>query len=150
MGSFIRTASFVLLGAAALTGACKKAPPPPPVQEQAPPPPPAPLAVTTVDLGKGVDADKRISAPATQFGLRDTIYASVATTGVASTATLAAKWTFGTGQLVDSTSVTIAPTGPANTEFHIIKKSAWPVGKYKVSILLNNAVATEKEFEVKK
>jgi hypothetical protein len=91
-----------------------------------------------------------VIAPMMQFGVRDTIYASVATSGVATSATLTAKWTFQTGQTVDSTSIAIAPTGPANTEFHITKKSAWPVGKYKVAIILNGGVATEKEFEVKK
>lgn len=120
----------------------------------APPPPepaaPAPVAVTSIDLGKAIGADKRVPATMTSFGTRDTIYASVGTTGVSSGATLSARWTFQDGQLVDSTSISIAPTGPAQSEFHIAKKSAWPVGKYKVAILLNGAPAQEKEFDVKR
>ena len=128
--------------------ACKKAPPPQPAAE--PPAPPPPVTVSTLELGKAIGPDGRVAAALTTFGLRDTIYASVGTTGVSTDATLTARWTFQTGQTVDSTSRSIAPTGPATTEFHIMKRSAWPVGKYKVAILLNGAPAMEKEFEVKR
>lgn len=148
------TRTLLLLGTAlaATVTACKKAPPAPAPEaaQPAPPPPPPPVAVAGVTLGKGVDATKAVTAPLTTFGVRDTIYASVATTGVSTAATLSAKWTFQTGQVVDTSSIAIAPTGPANTEFHIVKKSAWPVGKYKVAITLNGGPALEQEFEVKK
>jgi hypothetical protein len=144
----MRTIHRTLIAAATLAlavGACKKAPP---AAEPAPPPP-APLAVAGVTLGKAVDAMKAVSMPATTFGVRDTIYASVATTGVATSATLTAHWTFENGQTVDSTSQSIAPSGPANTEFHIMKASPWPAGKYTVSIMLNGAAASAKAFEVR-
>jgi hypothetical protein len=143
----MHTIRRTLIAAATLAfavGACKKAPPP-----AEPAPPPAPVAVANVSLGKAVDAMKAVLTPATAFGVRDTIYASVATTGVATAATLTAHWTFENGQTVESTSQSIAPSGPANTEFHIMKASPWPAGKYKVSVLLNGAVASSKEFEVK-
>ncbi len=134
----------ILVGVAA----CKKAPPP--AEPAPPPPPPAPVAVASLDLGKAIGADKRVVEAKSDFGLRDTIYVSVGTTGVSTGATLTAKWTFQTGQTVDSTTQSIAPSGPATTEFHIMKKTAWPVGKYKVAILLNGAPAMDKDFEVKK
>jgi hypothetical protein len=130
------------------TGCKKKAPPAPAAVEPAPAPPP--VAMAAVDLGRAIGADKKVTAATTVFGVRDTIYASVSTTGVASSAVLTAKWTFQTGQLVDSTSQSIAPTGPATTEFHIAKASAWPAGKYKVAVSLNGGAPIEKEFEVKK
>jgi hypothetical protein len=115
------------------------------------PPPPAPLAVSSVELGKAIGPDKRVTSPTTTFGVRDTIYASVSTTGAASNATLGAHWTFGpSNKLVDSTSVPIMPTGPAVTEFHVMRTSPWPVGKYKVAIYLNGQQTQEKEFEVKR
>jgi hypothetical protein len=117
----------------------------------APPPPPPPLAVQGVDLGKSVDPTKRVTAPTTTFGVRDTIYASVNTTGVSSNASLAARWGFGDqNKLVDSTAVAIAPTGPAVTEFHIMRNSAWPVGKYRVTIYLDGQQVSDKEFEIKR
>ena len=42
----------------------------------------------------------------------------------------------------------IAPTGPAATEFHIAKASGWPTGKYKVEISANGAVVSTKDFVV--
>jgi hypothetical protein len=151
-GSFMRfhTSTAAVITATLLAAsACKKAPPP---AEPLPPPPPpaAPVAVSSLDLGKAIGPDKRVTEAKSDFGPRDTVYASVGTTGTSSGATLTAKWTFQTGQVVDSTSQSIAPAGPATTEFHIMKKTAWPVGKYKVAIMLNGAPALDKEFEIKK
>lgn len=144
-----QVAVLVSVGIAGL-GCKKKAPPPPPAAVEPAQPAPAPVALASVELGKGVGPDKRVTAPLAVFGARDTIYASVATTGVSANAMLVAKWTFQTGQTVDSSSQAIAPTGPASTEFHIMKASAWPVGKYKVAISLDGGAPIEKEFEVKR
>ena len=43
----------------------------------------------------------------------------------------------------------IAPTGPATTEFHIVKPGGWPAGKYKVEIGVDGSPAGSKDFEVK-
>ena len=108
------------------------------------------FAVSEVTLGKAIGADKKVASPTTTFGAKDTIYASVATTGSAPSKTLTAKWTFQDGQTVKEGSETIAPTGPTVTEFHIDKKSGWPVGKYKVEISADGTPVTTKDFEVKK
>ncbi len=141
---FLHRAAAAAAVLSVVAAGCKKAPPPPPAA-----PPPAPVTVASVDLGKQLGPDTRVVQAMTTFGVRDTIYASVATTGSATSAVLTAMWTFQTGQKVDSTATTIAPTGPAQTEFHIVKASPWPKGKYKVAIWLDGQVAGEKEFEVK-
>ena len=107
------------------------------------------VSVTDVSLGKGVDADKRVTNESDDFAPADVIYASVATTGSASNANLTARWTFEDGQTVDSTTQVISPTGPAATEFHISKPGGLPKGKYKVEVMLNGAPAETEEFEVK-
>jgi hypothetical protein len=137
--------ALAVLGA----GACKKKTPDTAVVPPAPPAAPAsaPLAVTSVNLGKSVGADKRVTSETTTFGPRDTIYASVATSGNAG-GTLAARWTFQDGQVVDETSQTVGATGPAVTEFHVSNPSGWPVGNYKVEVMLNGAAAQSKEFRV--
>jgi hypothetical protein len=131
--------------------ACKKKEAPaPPAEAAAPEPAPAPaFSVLTVEVGKAIGADKRITAPAATFGRRDTIYASVATEGAAPSKAIAAKWTYQDGQVVKEQAETIAPTGPAATEFHISKPKPWPVGKYKVEIVVDGAPAGAKDFEVK-
>jgi hypothetical protein len=132
--------------------ACKKKEAPaPPAEAAAPAPAPAPpaFAVQSVDVGKAINADKRIAAPTTTFGRRDTIYVSVVTEGVAPSKTIAAKWIFQDGQTVKEQTESIAPTGPAATEFHISKPKPWPVGKYKVEITVDGAPAGSKDFEIK-
>jgi hypothetical protein len=83
------------------------------------------------------------------FAASDTIYAVIATEGAAPSVTLAAKWTYEDGQTVNESTQTIAPTGPAATEFHIAKPDGWPTGKYKVEISANGAPAGSQEFEVR-
>ena len=132
--------------------ACKKKEAPaPPAEAAAPTPAPAPpaFAVLAIEVGKGIGADKRVTAPGTTFGRRDTIYASVATEGAAPSKAISAKWTYQDGQVVKEQAETIAPTGPAATEFHISKPKPWPVGKYKVEIVVDGAPAGAKDFEVK-
>jgi len=150
-----RTLAAGLAAATLMTlGACaKKEAPKPAETPAATPAPPPPLAVGTIDLGKAIATDGRVTTPMTSFAVRDTIYASVGTTGAGSDATIAAKWTFvkadGKEIPVNETSQTISPTGPVATEFHITKGSAWPKGKYKVEIVLNGVSAGVKEFEIK-
>ena len=109
-----------------------------------------PLRVSDVEVGRRVGADKKITDQATDFGVRDTIYASVTTEGAATSSNLAAKWTFNGKQVVKESSQTISPTGGETvTEFHVDKKSAWPKGKYLVEVWLNGVSAGTKDLEVK-
>jgi hypothetical protein len=138
------------------TPACKKEAPPPPDQEEAtvpatvPATPAAPeFRVSNVELGKHIGADKRIADPTTTFKPKDTIYVAVATEGAASSKTITARWSFEDGQVIKEGTESIAPTGPATTEFHIAKPSGWPAGKYKVEIGVDGSPAGSKDFEVK-
>jgi hypothetical protein len=147
------TLALPLVVVAVALGACKRSAPPrqSEVVTTAPATPMAtPFEVKAIEVGKGVTAGKRVGAPAMTFGPRDTIYVSVMTEGSAPSKTITARWTYQTGQVVKEGSETIAPTGPAATEFHIAKNTAWPAGKYKVEILVDGSSAGMKEFEVKK
>lgn len=124
-----------------------------------PPPAPAPVAVvavpagvtlSAVSLGKSVGADKKVGVATEVFAKGDTIHASIDTTGVGS-ATVVAKWSYtkdGKTAAVKEETATIAPTGPATTEFHISKPDGWPVGDYTVEILVNGTSAATKSFKV--
>jgi hypothetical protein len=148
--------TFALGVSAVGASACKKDAPPPPAQEEAtvpttvPATPAAPeFRVSNLELGKHIGADKRISAPTTSFKPKDTIYVSVASEGAARSKTITAKWSFEDGQVIKEGTESIAPTGPATTEFHIAKPSGWPAGKYKVEIAVDGSPAGSKDFEVK-
>jgi hypothetical protein len=162
--------TFFSLGlgfALSIVAACGKSEPPPAQQAAAPqpaapatPPPaapapaaPAPAApaftVTAMELGNQIGADKRITQQITAFAPTDTIYLSVVTSGSTPSATLTAKWIYQDGQVVNESTQTITPTGPAATEFHISKPDGWPAGTYKVEVSLNGRSTGTKEFEVR-
>jgi len=153
-----RTRSLLVAAAvacAAVLTACKKAeapapePTPAPVAV-APTPVPAPaVTITDVSLGTSVGADKKVQTPTDTFKPKDTIFASVSTDGSAPSSVIAVKWTFGEGQVVKEDSRTIAPTGPAATEFSIQKPSGWPKGNYKVETTVDGKAGPSKTFTVK-
>ena len=117
-------------------------------------PPPAPPAaaatpaVASVQVGKSIGADKRITSGGGTIGTRDTVYASVATTGTGS-ATLVANWTTADGTRVHSDTQTVNLSGPAVTEFHITRPRAWPAGRYHVEVLLNGQQAGRADYEIR-
>ena len=139
------------LGVSVAAAGCKKENPAPAQDAGAAPAPvAAEFSVASVDLGRRIGPDKRVTEATTSFSPRDTIYVAVATEGSAPSKTISARWTFEDGQVVKADTQTIAPTGPAATEFHIAKPSGWPVGKYKVEIAVDGSAAESKEFEVKR
>ena len=137
--------------AAILTGAaCRGKADAPPTTGTPPPVTTASLAVSAIDVGRTLNADKTIGDKTGTFKPTDTIYVSVATNGASSGANLIARFTYGAdGQLVKEESRQIAPSGAATTEFHIAKPDGWPEGEYKVEVSLNGAPAGTKSFEVK-
>ena len=150
----------LILGAIVLAACAKKEEPAKPAATPAPapaptaaPPPPVSAGVTVamVSLGKAIGGDKKVSAATESFAKDDTIYASVNTLGTG-TVTLKARWTYhknGQVAVVKEDTQTIAPAGPATTEFHISKPGGWPAGDYQVEVFLGDASAAVKKFVVK-
>jgi hypothetical protein len=143
----------LLAVAVTVSGCQKEAPPPPPPPPAAPmpppPPPPPPFKVDSLDVGKAVGVDNKLTAPTASFGPKDTIYLSVISEGVAPAVVYRAKWTYGPkAVVVKEESQSIASLGLRATEFHIAKPSGWPLGKYKVELFVDDRPAGLKEFEV--
>ena len=118
-------------------------------------PAPAPAAsISTMEMGKHIGPNKRVTEVTSEFGINDTLYLAVVTENSTPTSMLTAKWTFQTGQVVDSTSQPVAATDATNTasvtEFHVVKPTGWPVGKYTVEIWLDGVSAGTRDIEVKK
>lgn len=138
---------FLLAGATALaSSACKKGESP--AAKDVAMAPAEEVKISSVELGRQLGPDKRVTATEDDFTPRDTIYASVLTTGSAPNATVTARWTFEDGQVVKEDSRTIAPNGSEATEFHISKPSGWPKGKYKLTVSVGGSTES-KDFEVK-
>lgn len=158
----LRLAAVAVLAAPLALGACKRsetapaapAPAPAPVPKVESPPPtaapaPAPFRVTSIEVGNAVNADRRVTAPTATLAPGDTIYTSVASDGSAPSVTLTARWTFEDGQVVDETTQTIAPRGPAASEFHISNAGGLPPGRYQVEILADGKSVGTQQFEVR-
>jgi len=89
-----------------------------PAPTSAPAPVPAPstagVTVLSINLGNAIGADKKVTQAGDSFGKKDTLYASVDTTG-SGTAKLTAKWTFKKDDKqipVKEETQTITPSGP--------------------------------------
>jgi hypothetical protein len=130
-----------------LAGCQKKAEAPPPAAPAAPPSPP--FKVTGMELGKALTADHRIATPMTSFGAKDTIYVVVASEGASKGTMLRVRWTYQDTVLVSADSQMVAPTGPAYSEFHVLKPTHWPKGHYAVAVKADTAFAGAKTFDVK-
>jgi len=107
------------------------------------------VTVTSVDLGKTIGADKRVTDQADTFAPNDVIYATVLTDGSSPNVVLRTTWMFQDGQVVAQSERVIAPNGQTATEFHIEKPDGLPPGKYKVVVSLDGNPVQTKEFEVK-
>jgi hypothetical protein len=104
--------------------------------------------VADLEIGRSINPDKTVKDKADNFAPADTIYVSVKTDGAAQAAKLQTRWYFN-DKVVEESSEMISPTGPAVTEFHLSKPDGWPVGNYKIEVLLNGAPAGSRSFEVK-
>ncbi len=107
------------------------------------------FVVRSIDLGSAIGGDNRVTMPTTTFRPSDTIYAAVASDGSAASVNVGARWSFQDGQLVNEASQAIAPAGPAVTTFNISKPDGFPVGRYKVEVLVDGQPAGQSEFEVR-
>ncbi len=151
----IRTLAIATLALVAVS-ACKKKDAVPAADTSVamtPPPPPAP-SVSALELGRHLSANKRVTDTTSTFAPRDTFYLAVMTENTAPGASLTAKWTFQTGQLVDSTTQAVAAADAASpvsvTEFHVAKPKGWPVGTYKVEVWLDGMSTGTREFAVRR
>ena len=114
---------------------------------------PAPLALDKLTLGDAVDKGHQVTHASDRFDADDhTLYASVATVGSATDATINATWRYleGRGQLVSSISQSIATDGPAITTFQVHNPDLWPEGKYKVDITVDGKTAASQDFRIGK
>ena len=139
-----RVAVLALL-ALSFAGCAKKEEAPAPVATT---PKTVPFRVLGMTLGSRLDADKKVVTPASTFGVRDTIYVSIASEGTTSEVTLRAVWKFEDGQLVADDAQKLAPTGAAQTEFHVSNSKPWPKGQYWVEVFSDTTSAGRKDFTV--
>jgi hypothetical protein len=108
----------------------------------------AALSVIDVDMGRHIDAEKKISDKTDTFTPSDTIYASVHTSGTQANSAVVARWTFQDGTQVDEQTANVTTSGDARTAFFIVKPSGFPKGKYTLRILVDGREVRSKDVTV--
>ena len=104
------------------------------------------LAVSTIQLGRSLNADKTVANHTTTFEPDDTVYVSVQTTG-AGKATLGVRWKYG-DRVVGEPTKEIDSAGA--TEFHLQSAGGFPPGDYTVEAFLDGQSAGVRPFRIEK
>ena len=107
------------------------------------------LAVLDVDMGRHIDADRKITDKTDDFAPSDTIYASVHTSGTATSGLVVGRWTFQDGSVVDEKTDTVTTNGDARSAFFVVKPSGLQPGKYTLHVLIDGKEVRSKDVTVK-
>lgn len=102
------------------------------------------LSVSTIQLGRSLNADSSVANHTTRFTPNETVYASVITTGVGA-GVIKVRWTY-SGRVMGEPTKKV--TGAAATEFRLQSAGGLPPGDYIVEAFLNDVSAATREFRV--
>jgi hypothetical protein len=105
-----------------------------------------PLHVATLQLGSRLNGDNTVATHTTRFKPDDRIYAAVLTDGTGSS-TIGARWTYN-GQMVSQEERKVYYKGAGATAFEFKSASGFPVGNYKVEILVDGQSVASRDFRV--
>lgn len=105
--------------------------------------------IVSVLLGKAVGADKLVAADSEVFDAKDSIHASVLTTGAHQGLTISAKWLGPDGSTIAETEQPLVPTAATATTFDISNPAGWPAGEYQLLIGINKRTLQTRRFEVR-
>src|SRR5688572_28176503 len=102
------------------------------------------LAVSTIQLGRSLNADGSVASHTTRFTPTETVYASVITSGVG-TGSIKVRWTY-SGKVMGEPTKEVR--GAAATEFHLQSAGGLPPGDYAVEAFLDGISAGTRDFRV--
>jgi hypothetical protein len=108
----------------------------------------AALAVIDIDMGRHIDAEKKISDKTDDFARSDTIYASVHTSGTATGAAVVGRWTYQDDTVVDEKTDSVTTDGDARTVFYISRPGGLPAGRYTLHVFIDGKEVRAKEVTV--
>lgn len=104
--------------------------------------------IVSVLLGNAVDGYSLVITDNRSFTPRDTIYASVLSSGAHQGLRLSAKWLAPDGTQIADTSQPVVPTAGTATTFSIKNPEPWPAGDYQVLIAVNGQTQRTETFKV--
>jgi hypothetical protein len=106
------------------------------------------LHVTSLQLGRALNPDNTVSSFTTRFVPGETVYLSVATSGVGS-GTLSVRWVY-EGHVIDEPKKQVEYRIPASTEFHLQSANGFPPGDYNAEVFLDGQPAGTRPFRVER
>jgi hypothetical protein len=102
------------------------------------------LSVSTIQLGRSLNADGSVGSHTTRFTPSETVYASVLTSG-AGKGVIKVRWTY-SGKVMGEPTKEVR--GAAATEFHLQSAGGLPPGDYAVEAFLDGISAGTRDFRV--
>ena len=105
-----------------------------------------PLHVNTLQLGSSLNGDNTVATHTTRFKPDDHIYAAVLTDATGSS-TIAVRW-FYNSQMVGEEEKSVSYKGAGATAFEFKTASGFPVGDYRVDVLVDGKPVTSRDFKV--
>jgi hypothetical protein len=105
-----------------------------------------PLALSDIQLGRSVNADKSIASPTTSFKPGDTVYVAIHTTARGK-GTISVRWKY-RDRVIDEPTKQVSTDGTDATEFHLQNSGGFPVGDYSVDVLIDGQLVGTRTFKV--
>jgi len=105
--------------------------------------------IVSVLLGKAVGSDHVVLADSEVFARKDSIHASVLTTGAHQSLSLSARWLAPDGSVIAETVQPLVPTAATATTFDISNPAGWPAGDYQLLIGINKRTLQTRKFQVR-
>ena len=102
------------------------------------------LRVSSIQLGRSLNADSTVANHTTTFTPSETVYVSVLTAG-AGKGTIGVRWTY-EGRVVGEPTKEVRGAGA--TEFHLQNAGGFPLGDYSVEAFLDGVSAGSRTFRV--
>jgi hypothetical protein len=106
------------------------------------------LRVTSIQLGRSLNADKTVAGHTTRFGPNDGVYVSVLTTGTGS-GTISVRWVYA-GRVLGEPKKEVSYRDFAATDFQLQSPGDFPEGDYTVEVFLDGRSVGTREFRVEK
>lgn len=104
------------------------------------------LSVTSLQLGRSVNADGTVANHTTVFGPDDTVHLSVLTSGVGS-GTMSVRWVY-RGRVLDEPKRQVSYRDVAATQFTLRSGGTFPLGDYSAEVFLDGKPVGSREFRV--
>jgi hypothetical protein len=107
-----------------------------------------PLAVSSIQIGRSLNADGTVGGFGTTFAPADTVYVAVVTSG-AGNATLSVRWVYA-GRVLGEPKKPVSYKDVAATEFHLQSATGFPLGEYTVQVFMDGQPVGTRTFTVEK